>query len=712
MTDPLHPPVAAVRPVVREHHGDRVEDPYEWLRDGEDPDVIAHLKAENAYAEAVTAGLEPLRHKLFHEIKGRVRETDLSVPVASGPWWYYTRTVEGQQYAVHARSPLTDARPDLEAGAIPGEQVLVDGNLEAGDSEFFAIGALSVSADHRWLALATDRTGDERFDLVIRDLETGATVDEAVRGIGYGVEFARGAEHVFYTRFDEAWRPHQLWRHRVGTPIEQDVLVHEESDERFWMGIGSSRDERWLVHAIGSKTTSEVRLLDSSDPEGEWRVVAPRTAGIEYDVEPAGDRLFIVHNRDNPESDLAWAPATATSMADWVPLLSSAPGERFLGVDAFDGYAVLSLRAAGLPTLRVIPLLDNGFGVPRDLGLAGDLHSLGLGDNPEPGQSSILVTDESYVTPRTVLQVDLATGERTVLKQQPVLGCFRAEDYEQHRVWASAPDGTLVPVSVVRRVGVRADGSAPGLLTAYGAYEISSDPYFSVARLSLLDRGVVYAVGHVRGGGEMGRHWYDGGKLLAKPTTFTDTVAVARALVDHGWVSPDRLALEGGSAGGLLVGAVANLSPELFRVVHGAVPFVDALTTILRPDLPLTVGEWEEWGNPLEDPAVYACMKAYSPYENVAAREYPAVLATTSLHDTRVFFTEPAKWVARLRATVTNDPARRPILLRTELAAGHGGRSGRYAAWEQTAWEWAFVLDQLDATHLLDASTDDPGSDA
>jgi oligopeptidase B len=696
------PPVAPIREQIREHHGDRVVDPYEWLRDGEDPEVIAHLEAENAYAEAMTAHLAPLRARLFAEIKARVQESDLSVPVASGPWWYYTRTIEGQQYAVHARSPLTDraSRPDVSGGVIADEQVLLDGNLAAGDSEFFGLGALTVSHDHRLMAHATDHTGDERFALTITDLETGAVLDDAIRDIGYGVEFSRAGTHVFYTRLDDAWRPHQLWRHRIGSDPAEDVLVHQEDDERFWMGIGSSRDERWLVHSLGSKTTSEVRLLDSANPEGQWHVVSPRQEGLEYDVEPAGDRMFIVHNRDNVESDLAWAPVTSRSSEAWRPVLASAPGERFLGVDAFDDWVVLSLRTAGQTALRLIPLQDNGFGAPVDLAFDEPIHSVGLGDNPEPDQGSLLVSYESYVTPRTVLEVDLATGARTVLKQQPVLGGYDPGDYRQVRAWARSTGGVQVPVSIVHRADIVPDGSAPGLLTAYGAYEVSSDPYFSVARLSLLDRGVVFAVAHVRGGGEMGRHWYDDGKLLAKAHTFEDTIAAARLLHDEGWVAPDRLGLEGGSAGGLLVGAVANLAPELFRVVHGAVPFVDALTTILRPDLPLTVGEWEEWGNPLEDPEVYACMKGYTPYENVAARDYPAILATTSLHDTRVFFTEPAKWVARLRATVTNDPATHPILLRTEMAAGHGGRSGRYAAWEQIAWEWAFVLDQLDATSL------------
>ncbi|HEX6918236.1 MAG TPA: prolyl oligopeptidase family serine peptidase, partial [Phycicoccus sp.] len=572
------PPVAPRRPHVREHHGHRFEDPYAWMSDLEAPGLRAHLEAENAYAEARTAHLAGLREALFGEIRARIKETDLSVAVASGPWWYLSRTVEGRQYASHVRVPLTDPalRPDPEGAAPPGEQVVVDGNVEAGDSDFFGLGALTVSHDHRLVAFATDTTGDERFDLTVRDIATGEVLDRSLSGIGYGCEFSRDAGHVFYTRLDDAWRPYQLWRHRVGGDPADDVLVHQEDDERFWMGVSSSRDERWLILSLGSKTTSEVHLLPADDPEGEWRVVAPRRDGIEYDVEPAGDRLLVVHNTDDPDADLAWAPLDATHHDQWVPWLSSAEGERFVGVDAFDAATVLTLRTGGLTALRVLPRdpgAESGHGAPWDVVVDQPVHSIGLGDNPEPDQRAIQVVVESWTTPRSVLDVDLATGERTLLKQQPVLGGFEPADYVEHREWATAADGTRIPVSVVHHRDVRPDGSNPGLLTAYGAYEISSDPYFSVARLCLLDRGVVYAVAHVRGGGEMGRRWYDDGKLLAKSNSFSDTVACVDHLVAGGWFAADRVGLEGGSAGGLLVGAVLNLAPDRFRVAHAAVPF-------------------------------------------------------------------------------------------------------------------------------------------
>ncbi|MEO5981256.1 MAG: S9 family peptidase [Pedococcus sp.] len=712
---PPSPPRPEQRASTREHHGDVVSDPYEWLRDKADPAVVAHLEAENAYAESMTAGLQPLRDEIFEEIRSRTQETDLSVPVASGPWWYYSRSYEGSQYSVECRAPRVDgaARPDPEVGAsVEGEQVLLDGNLESKGHDFFALGALSISPDHRRLAYAIDTEGDERFALRVKDLGSGEVIDTSVQEVGYGCVFSYDGRYLFYTRVDETWRPHQTWRHEVGTPDTADVLVHEESDERFWMGLGSSRDDRWIMIGLGSKTTSEVRLLDATDPLGELRVVAPRREGVEYDVEPASDRLLIVHNADSIDSDLAWAPLDATSADQWRPLLRAAEGERFQGVEAFDDVAVLGLRKDGLTAVRVLErdlTAPSGYGATHDLDFDEPVYSVGLGENPESATTSLQVVFESLVTPRTVLDYDLRTRRYTLLKRQAVLGGYDPAQYEQRREWATAQDGTQVPISLVYPAGSEPDGTRPGLLTAYGSYEISSDPYFSVARLSLLQRGFVFAIAHVRGGGELGRAWYDEGKLTHKRATFTDFVACADHLVETGWVHPDRLAAEGGSAGGLLIGAAVNLAPERFRVVHAAVPFVDALTTILDPSLPLTVVEWEEWGNPLADPEVYAYMKSYSPYENVRHAPYPAVLATTSLNDTRVFFTEPAKWVARLRESTTSGPVQRPVLLRTEMVAGHGGKSGRYDSWRQVAWEWAFLVDQVGAADVAEDVGEDVG---
>jgi len=712
--------VSTVKPVVtkhvkhvREHHGDRVIDPFEWLRDKGDPQVIAHLEAENVFAEAMTSHLEPLRGRIFEEIKSRTQESDLSVPAAYRGWWYYSRTFEGKQYAAQCRVRKVAGqggqlgqvgepgygRPRLEPGVTPeGEQVLLDGNVEAAGHEFFSLGAFEVSVDGRRIAYAVDVEGDERFALRVKDIETGVVIDDAVTDIGYGTVWSLDGNHLFYTRMDESWRPHQVWRHEVGTPAQDDSLVLQEPDERFWMGIGSSRDDAWVMIAVGSKLTSEVWLLDAAAPLGDPRVVAPRRAGVEYDVEPAGDRLLIVHNATHPDFELAQAPLDSTGHEQWSSLAQTVAGERLLGVEAFASHAVVSLRRDGLTALRVMtrdPSAPSGFGPVADLAFDEPLYSVGTGNNPEYETSALQVVFESMVTPKTISDYDLVTGEYTLLKAQPVLGGYNPGDYEQRREWATAKDGTKVPISLIHRRDVTADGTAPGLLYGYGAYEICIDPYFSVARLSLLDRGFVYAIAHVRGGGEMGRQWYDSGKMERKTNTFTDFLACADHLVSSGWVSPDRLVAEGGSAGGLLMGAVANLAPGRFRAIHAAVPFVDALTTILDPSLPLTVPEWEEWGDPLHNEDVYRYMKAYTPYENVAAADYPAILATTSLNDTRVYFVEPAKWVARLRETVTSDPVARPILFKIEMVAGHGGKSGRYEAWKQYAWELAFLMDQV-----------------
>ncbi|WP_139720606.1 S9 family peptidase [Serinicoccus chungangensis] len=706
MTPQPAPPRAARLDVVRSHHGEDVVDPYEWLRDKSDPDVIAHLEAENAYTEDRTAHLGELQQSIFEEIKGRVQQTDLSVPVRHRDWWYYTRTIEGEQYAVHGRVAVGESpdRPELDPGAAPeGEEVLLDGNAEAQGEEFFSLGAFDVTAAGDRLAYAVDTTGDERFDLRIKDLTSGEVVDDAVRGIGYGTAWSADGGHLFYVRVDDAWRPHQVWRHRVGAPAEEDVLVHQEDDERFWMGVGTSRDDRHVIIWLGSKNTSEVRLVDAEEPTGEVRVVAPREEGVEYDVEPAGERLWIVHNRDHRDFELAVAPATTTSAQDWSTVVPGEDGVRLAGVEAFAGHLVLSLRREGLTQLQVLPLSGQGrpVGEGYQVPVEEAVYTIETGTNPTYETDTLQVLVESLVTPRSVLDLDLGSGELTLVKQQPVLGGYDPADYQQQRLWATAADGTQIPISLVARRDAEPDGSHPGLLYGYGSYEISVDPHFSISRLSYLDRGVVHAVAHVRGGGEMGRGWYEDGRMEHKTNTFTDFVACADHLVETGWVAPDRLAAEGRSAGGLLMGAVLNLAPERFRVVHAGVAFVDALTTILDPSLPLTVSEWEEWGNPVDSAQIYQLMRSYTPYENIRRVDYPAILATTGLNDTRVFYVEPAKWVARLRETVTSDPQERPILLKTEMVAGHGGKTGRYDAWRETAFEIAFVLDQLGATELV-----------
>lgn len=701
------PPVAPRKPTTRSHHGHEVVDDYDWLRDPDDPDVLAYLSAENDFAQAQLAHLAPLREALFVEIRGRTQETDLGVAVGLGPWWYYQRSFEGKQYVAQCRTPrrAEEPRPVLSPGVVvEGEQVVVDGNVEAQGSPFYQLGACEVSVGGDLVALAHDRTGDERYDVVVRRIVGGEVVDGALRGVGADLVWSLDGRHLYYTRLDEAWRPHEIWRHELGTDPAGDVRLLEESDERFWLGISSSRDDRWLIAGAGSKTTSQMWLLDLSSADHQLRSVAPRREGVEYSVEVAGDRLLVTHNADSPDFDLAWAPLGSTSHEQWRPCSVRGAGERILGVEAFASFSALSLRKDGLTAIRVLPHdpgQPTGFGSSYDIVPDEPLFTIETGTNLETDTRRLQVVTESLVSPRAVWDVDIVTGEWTLLRRQPVLGGYDPQDYEQHREWAVAADGTRVPISVVHRRGIARDGSAAGLLMGYGAYEVPLDPWFSVARISLMDRGLVVALAHVRGGGEQGRAWYEQGRLRHKMTSMTDFLACADRLVGAGWVSGDRLAAEGGSAGGLLVGSAAMLAPERFAGVLAEVPFVDALTTMLDPSLPLTVTEYEEWGNPTDDPNAYADIAAYSPYGLVRAGvRYPAILATTSLNDARVSYAEPAKWVARLRA-VAGDAPRRPPLLRTELVAGHGGRSGRYDVWRQVAWEYAFVLDSVGATDLL-----------
>jgi len=704
-TVPL-PPSAKQVPSERAHHGDTVIDPYAWLADPKDPETIAYLEAENAYMSAMTGALSDLRTAVFGEIKARTQETDLSVPVRKGGWWRYARTVEGQQYAIHCRRRARDGEvtpPMPEDGKpLDGEEVLLDGNELAAGHEFFSLGAIDVSPDEALLAYSTDFSGDERFTLRIKDLASGRTLPDEIPNAYYGCAWSLDGTALFYITVDDAWRPYRVWRHRVGTAAADDVVVFEEADERFWLSVGLTRNKRYVQIHTSSKLTSEVLLLDAATPEGDFAVVAPRRQGVEYDVEVAGDKLLILHNDGAENFELATAPLPgAGDPRAWTPLIAHRADTRLLGVDAFADYLVIYYRRDGLTRLSVLPAAG---GAQREIEFAEPIYTVGPGSNPEFTQTTFRLGYNSMVTPGTVYDCDLATGELTLLKQQPVLPSpagvpFASAGYEQHREWAVAPDGTRVPISLVCRKGTPRDGSAPCLLYGYGSYEISIDPRFSILQLSLLDRGFVYAIAHVRGGGEMGRPWYEHGKMLAKKNTFTDFVACAEHLVSAGWTSADRLVARGGSAGGLLMGAVVNLAPSAFAGIVAQVPFVDALNTILDPSLPLTVTEWEEWGDPLHDPAVYEYMKSYTPYENVAGVSYPAILALTSLNDTRVLYHEPAKWIARLRAAAGGGP----FLLKTEMEAGHGGRSGRYDAWREEALVLAWIIETARAATVRSA---------
>ncbi|WP_307851952.1 S9 family peptidase [Williamsia sp. CHRR-6] len=701
MTESPAVPVAAKVPTERTHHGDTVIDDYEWLRDKDNPEVIAFLEQQNAVTAAATADLADLRATLFAEIKSRTQETDMSVPSRRGNHWYYARTVEGQQYALRCRCPISGpddwTPPSVEGDApLPGEELLLDSNVDAHGHDFYSLGAFSVTDDGSVLAYSTDVVGDERYTLRFKDLRTGQLLDDVVENTAGGATWSHDGRHVFYLTVDDAWRPDTVWRHDIGAGTP-DVQVFHEPDERYWVGIGATRSDKYLMIALGSKITSEVRVLPADDPTGEFTVVWPRREGIEYDVEHAviagEDRFLITHNENAENFEVLDAPVTDPTATR--VLVPHSADVRIEGVDAFADQLVLSYRRGAIPRVSIADLrgADPGAEIAfTEVEFDQELCSVGLGGNPEWAAPRLRLGYTSFIEPSELFELDVATGQRILLKRQPVLGGFDPADYEQHREWATATDGTQVPLSIVAKKGVQRP--APTLIYGYGSYESSIDPSFSIARLSLLDRGVVFVIAHVRGGGEMGRHWYDTGKTLTKKNTFTDFVDAARHLVDSGATTPAQLVAEGGSAGGLLMGAVANLAPELFNGILAVVPFVDPLTSILDPSLPLTVIEWDEWGNPLADKDVYEYMKSYSPYENVAAKAYPPILALTSLNDTRVLFTEAAKWVAALQAHTTSQ---NPILLKTEMSAGHGGVSGRYKKWEEVAFEHAWVLRQTGA---------------
>ena len=542
-----------------------------------------------------------------------------------------------------------------------------------------------MSPDGHWLAYSTDFAGDERFTLRVKDLRTGEVLADEVPDTSYGTAWSADGGTLFYLTVDETWRPYRVWRHVVGTPPDDDVIVYEEADERFWVSVELTRSEKFIVIDVHSKITSEVRIIPATNPTGEPAVIAPGARGS-CPIEHHGHRLLILHN-DGAE-DFALAYTSADAPGNWTPLIEHSPGTRLESVDAFTNHIVVSLRTEGLTGVRVLTVGSTG---SYDIELPEPIYSVSLDINPEYATNSVRLRYASLVTPHSIYDYDLVTRQMVLRKRTPVLGDFDPEAYEQHRDWAVADDGTRVPISLVSRVGAPRDGSAPCVIYGYGSYETSMDPWFSISRLSLLDRGVVFAVAHIRGGGEMGRRWYEDGKMLTKKNTFTDFVACARHLVEAGWTSADKLIARGASAGGLLVGAVANLAPDAFTGIVAQVPFVDALNSILDPSLPLTVTEWEEWGNPLADPEVYAYMKSYTPYENVSAVDYPAILAVTSINDTRVRYHEPAKWIARLRALAPGGS----YLLKTEMGAGHGGPSGRYDSWREEAFVVAWILDRF-----------------
>ncbi len=670
------PPIARREAHVVELHGDRRVDEYAWLREKNNPEVRAYLEAENEYADSILAPAAALRDKLYAEIVGRIKQTDLTVPARLGKYFHYTRTEEGKQYNIWCRREGSEGGP---------EEVLLDGNALAEGHEFFAVGAFDVSDDGGLLAYTTDFTGFREFTLWVKDLSTGRLLPDRIEHVA-SLVWAGDRRTLFYTVEDDAKRSYRLYRHRLGE--SHDALLYEETDERFRLTVGRSRSRQFLFLDSASHTTSEIRFLPANAPGGEWRMVAARQADHEYEVEHHGERLYIRSNRAGRNFALFSAPVQDPRPENWREEVPHRPEVMLAGMDFFARHSVLYEREEGLPRMRVTDLRSGEW---HRIEFPEPAYSAMAGDNFEFDTDVLRFVYESLVTPRSIFDYDMGTRERRRRKQTEVLGGYDPAQYVTERLTATAGDGTHIPISIVYRRGRPRDGAGPMLLVGYGSYGYPLPVIFNSNRVSLLDRGFAVALAHVRGGGEMGKPWHDQGRMLNKRNTFTDFIAAADYLVAEGYAARQRLAIHGGSAGGLLIGAVLNMRPDICGAALLYVPFVDVINSMLDSTLPLTVGEFEEWGNP-QNAEEYAYMRTYCPYTNLAARAYPAMLLRTALNDSQVMYWEPAKYTARLRTLKTDA---NPLLLKVNLAAGHGGASGRYDALREVAYDYAFMLRQV-----------------
>ncbi|WP_311354545.1 S9 family peptidase [Corynebacterium pyruviciproducens] len=684
-------PLAKKIPTVRSFHGHDFVDDYEWMRDKDA--AMEFLTASNTHAEESMAHLGTLSKNLYDEVLSRIHETNMSLPSRARGYWYFSRIAKGQNYGRMCRVAAGDewipprVRREEE---LPGEEIVFDMEKESEGKEFFSLGALAVTDSGRYLAYSLDSRGDERYTLRIRDLVTGENLPDVVDNISSGCTWV-GEEYIFYETVDEAWRPDSVWRHKVGTPRSEDVRVFHEPDEKFWVGSGLTVSDKYVLIGSSSKLTSEYWYLPVDDPEGEFTLIRAREDGVDYDlthgVVDGVDQWVVTHNAVSPNYS-ACVSAVGKTLELTENLVKHSDDARITGVAAYRDFLLLGRMERGLGK-SYIKRGDGDF----ELVQMGDdeLSSTSISGGGLWEAPVVRAYYTTYTNTPAIYALDVKTDEKTLLKQEKVLGGYDPSQYEAHRLWVPTPDGKEIPVSIVQRRDLDTSKPQPTHMYGYGAYESSSGPGFSSARVSLLDRGIRFVEVHVRGGGEMGRSWYDDGKGLTKKHTFEDFITVADYLIAHGYTTPAMLGASGGSAGGLLMGAVANMGGDRFKAIRADVPFVDPLTSMLKPDLPLTVTEWDEWGDPLHDPKVYEYMASYAPYENVEAKAYPNILATTSLNDTRVLYVEPAKWIAKLRETATSGE----FLLRTEMVAGHGGISGRYDAIRRSREDAAWLVNQI-----------------
>ncbi len=670
------PPVAKTQPKSITQHGETRNDPYFWLRDKANAEVIAYLEAENRYREAVMKPVEELQKTLYKEMVGRIQETDLSVPERRDDYYYYTRIEKGQDYQLYCRKYET-----LDGA----EELLLDGNQLAKGHKYFRLGNFDVSPAHKLLAYSTDTEGDEVYTTYFKDLKTGVTLADQIPNVYYGMAWGNDDKTLFYITLDAAKRPYRVIRHVLGTPVSSDRIAFEEPDERFYVDIAKSKDKQYVLVTSESKMTAEVLYLDADRPDGTFAPIAARRQGVLYSAHHHDGRFYILHNHNAQNFELVAAKAGDSAPDKWKTVIPHRKDVFIEGVETYKNWLTVSERENGLRRLRVRQwdgAQDHLVAMPEPV------YALQPAGNPNYDAKTIRFTYQSLVTPPSVFDYDLAGRGRTLQKQQQIPSGYDPSQYASERTFAAAADGSRIPVAIVYKKGFRKDGKAPLLLYAYGSYGLNSEANFSPARLSLLDRGFAFAVANIRGGSEMGRHWYETGKLLSKKNTFTDFIAAAEHLISGKYSSPQRLGIMGGSAGGLLMGAVVNLRPDLFHTVLALVPFVDVLNSMSDASLPLTVGEYEEWGNP-ENKAFYEYMKSYSPYDNVKRAAYPNILATGGLNDPRVPYWEPAKWVAKLRTMKTD---KNLLAMKINMGAGHFGKSGRYAALEETAEQYAFLL--------------------
>ena len=675
----VNPPSAEKQPQVLELHGDRRIDDYFWLRDIENNKAIAYLEAENAYTEAMMQHTEALQTKLYNEMLARIQETDLSVPFRKDDYYYYSRTEEGKAYPIFCRK-----KGSLDAP----EEVLLDQNELAQGHEFFSLGVFQISPNHEILAYSTDTSGSEQYTLFFLDLNTFQLYSESIPETYFSLTWGNDNQTVFYTKINAANRPYQLFRHTLKTPTTEDVLIYHEPDDIYNLDVGKTRSEAYILMILSSSITTEIHYLDADNPTGNFQIIHPRTTGMEYDVEHHSDYFYIVTNDEATNFKLVKTPVATPNKENWQTVIPHREDVMLSGVSLFSNHLVIYERKAGLETARVQNLST---GKENNITFPEPTYTFSEGNNPEFNTNILRFSYTSLITPLSVFDYDMEADKRELKKETEVLGGYDKSHYKSEWLMATAKDGTQVPISIVYKQGTKKDGKNPLYLTGYGSYGYSYPVMFSSTRLTLLDRGIVYAIAHIRGGEEMGRKWYEDGKFLQKKNTFTDFIACAEYLIDEKWTQSDRLVISGGSAGGLLMGAVINMRPELFKVVVADVPFVDVVTTILDTSLPLSAMEWEEWGNP-NDKVYYDYMKSYSPYDNVEAKDYPDMLITAGLNDSRVKYWEPAKWTAKLRELKTDNNI---LLLKTNMSAGHGGASGRYESLKELAFDYAFILDRL-----------------